>query len=667
MQKLIIKHKGQVFLELDLKEDVEYSIGRGEDNHVKLPAEGGVSRRHLTLTAEGDGSWLVKNLSKVSPLLVEGEEKESASFSEGGSFRILDFEFFVEKKKSAPAALDGEEKSAKDPAKDPAKDSAEESANESPPPVSPDGATQVMNPDEHSHEKLSAFLKIFHEDGQGVLDVFSLEDGSEWEAGRDPACDIPIDSDGASRRHFKIKEESGSYFIMDLKSANGTYLNDQELSPGKLYLLESGDSVYILDTEIVFEIKNLALEKKLMSLKAPVVKPSAESELSPIESAGPPVQNVSWSSTPLPADQPGAVMEQGEESWYQKNRKRVLIYGSAALVLAFAFFFNHTQKSQKKAVEQAKNLQPANEYGLSPKDLEKVKNIYEQARALYAEGQFEYCKSEIRKIYKYTESYEQSKKLEITCTQAAENRRRQHSIEQQKLKAEETDKMIGEIAGKCDKRFTEFVVKSDLMSCLQKAIELAPADTRIQTLIDRFQMIEIAKQEKAKRRQKRRKFIESIRKKYNHAKSLYKQGKVLKSITAYENFIKISQHKELAQQREQAQRELASIKKDFYDNIENLKKDCEQKYSAGSWREAYYICEQAGKKIPSSLNQSVLSLRDKARGQLEVQMKPLYEEASINESVGNVAVAKDYWNKILNKDVKTGLYYGRAKEKLGKY
>ena len=48
-------------------------------------------------------------------------------------------------------------------------------------------------------------------------------------------------------------------------------------------------------------------------------------------------------------------------------------------------------------------------------------------------------------------------------------------------------------------------------------------------------------------------------------------------------------------------------------------------------------------------------------------MKPLYEEASLNESVGNVGVAQEYWRKILEKDVKTGIYYKRAQEKLNKY
>ena len=58
---------------------------------------------------------------------------------------------------------------------------------------------------------------------------------------------------------------------------------------------------------------------------------------------------------------------------------------------------------------------------------------------------------------------------------------------------------------------------------------------------------------------------------------------------------------------------------------------------------------------------------DQSKQSLETQMKPLYEEAGLNENVGNVNIAMEYWKKIINQDVNTGLYYQRAKEKVKKY
>lgn len=45
---------------------------------------------------------------------------------------------------------------------------------------------------------------------------------------------------GVSRRHAKIRRVPGAYEIIDLESTNGTWVNEQRLSPNKPYLLASG-------------------------------------------------------------------------------------------------------------------------------------------------------------------------------------------------------------------------------------------------------------------------------------------------------------------------------------------------------------------------------------------------------------------------------------------
>ena len=46
--------------------------------------------------------------------------------------------------------------------------------------------------------------------------------------GRDPAADVFVDNPGVSRDHFRLeKTETGEYRVVDLGSANGTFLNDQ--------------------------------------------------------------------------------------------------------------------------------------------------------------------------------------------------------------------------------------------------------------------------------------------------------------------------------------------------------------------------------------------------------------------------------------------------------
>ncbi|MEO5989547.1 MAG: FHA domain-containing protein [Candidatus Eisenbacteria bacterium] len=46
--------------------------------------------------------------------------------------------------------------------------------------------------------------------------------------GRDPGADIFVDNPGVSRDHFRLERlDNGEYQVVDLGSANGTFLNDQ--------------------------------------------------------------------------------------------------------------------------------------------------------------------------------------------------------------------------------------------------------------------------------------------------------------------------------------------------------------------------------------------------------------------------------------------------------
>ncbi|GAB4512286.1 MAG: hypothetical protein OHK0046_11590 [Anaerolineae bacterium] len=48
---------------------------------------------------------------------------------------------------------------------------------------------------------------------------------------------------GVSRRHAVILCEDGVYFIQDVNSTNGTWVNEKRLTPNEPFPLESGDQV----------------------------------------------------------------------------------------------------------------------------------------------------------------------------------------------------------------------------------------------------------------------------------------------------------------------------------------------------------------------------------------------------------------------------------------
>lgn len=68
--------------------------------------------------------------------------------------------------------------------------------------------------------------------------------------GRDQANDLVIDHKLASRRHARFEQDGGNFYIRDLDSTNGTYLNGQRISGAQL--LRNNDEVWVADTVVVF-------------------------------------------------------------------------------------------------------------------------------------------------------------------------------------------------------------------------------------------------------------------------------------------------------------------------------------------------------------------------------------------------------------------------------
>ncbi len=82
-----------------------------------------------------------------------------------------------------------------------------------------------------------------------------------WDADNGVFPDIDLDThdDDAkvSRRHARIRRNNGSYFIEDLGSTNGTYVNrGRRLLPGNTQILNDGDEVIVGKTFLRFLVSH---------------------------------------------------------------------------------------------------------------------------------------------------------------------------------------------------------------------------------------------------------------------------------------------------------------------------------------------------------------------------------------------------------------------------
>ena len=70
-------------------------------------------------------------------------------------------------------------------------------------------------------------------------------------AGNSDAVDIKLENRFVSRRHFQVRFDSDVFYICDLGSTNGTYLNGKKLNPNEEQILRDGDRVGLGVDEVI--------------------------------------------------------------------------------------------------------------------------------------------------------------------------------------------------------------------------------------------------------------------------------------------------------------------------------------------------------------------------------------------------------------------------------
>jgi len=87
---------------------------------------------------------------------------------------------------------------------------------------------------------------------------FELMDGTVF-VGRSSKNDIQIKDSTISRKQFKIFTIGNKFFVEDLKSTNGTLINDEMITPGEGYEMSEGDTIFIGNT--VLRLVEVPVEK----------------------------------------------------------------------------------------------------------------------------------------------------------------------------------------------------------------------------------------------------------------------------------------------------------------------------------------------------------------------------------------------------------------------
>jgi diguanylate cyclase (GGDEF)-like protein len=90
---------------------------------------------------------------------------------------------------------------------------------------------EEMNPG-RSKAVLGYLVQIY----PATFDVGSIRSlrGTSWTVGRKRDCDIQLNDESISRHHARIETGSDGHWLLDLKSFNGTFVNEQRIEKSKL-------------------------------------------------------------------------------------------------------------------------------------------------------------------------------------------------------------------------------------------------------------------------------------------------------------------------------------------------------------------------------------------------------------------------------------------------
>jgi pSer/pThr/pTyr-binding forkhead associated (FHA) protein len=264
MARLTVKHQGEEIAQLGLEPGREYVAGRSSDAQIVLPNHKGISRHHLKFY-ERDGGWICETLSKFVLIQKGSESLEVVELRDNAVFTVGPFEIqFAPTSNEAEVAPEAEAS--------PATPSEPVSKNlpafYNPNEVREDTTPRANN--EATMAGVSAVVPYFRISYPNTADdeVLKLE-GQLWTAGRDPSCEIFVDSPHISRKHFEMAHTNEGFFVTDLGSSNGTKINGNKIPPHEPTRVESGDTISVMSVDMLFEIRDTQFPLSIRCSRSP--------------------------------------------------------------------------------------------------------------------------------------------------------------------------------------------------------------------------------------------------------------------------------------------------------------------------------------------------------------------------------------------------------------
>ncbi|WP_413289939.1 FHA domain-containing protein [Bdellovibrio sp. HCB337] len=656
MARLRVRLRGKNTQEIQLSPDRSYIAGRREDCDIVLVNEKGISREHFKVSF-ADDKWQLEVLSKYNDVLVNGEKIQQVTLEGQSLFYLGPYEFEYSETSSdlvpvSSAAL------TKTP--EPLFSQAFPESSAGPVDKTFIGASQSI-----------PFIKVV--DGNGdVKELFKLEGGDTWVAGRDSSCDIAIRDQRVSRRQFEVRRQGPQFLIIDLGSVNGTLLNGNPVSSTDPILIKSGDAISVLDNHLYFELHDPDFKARMELVKANTPNPlvAVSQELVPAGGmqypAHPPM------GYGYPAGYPPGGFQHAPEGpkKFDFEKHRIKLIAGAVLLIAVAYVFSDSGDSKPKPVPGAA-MKPQEMFNkLPPEKQILVKQTYLLAKNLYMQGKYELAKTEVTKIYEIIPEYEDTKDIERLANEALVIQQQKIAEEQrEKDRLEQEEKIQAQVA-ECKTKINADITMEKMDECLSPVVQFNPDHASFADLRRQVEDLVMQKQLRDTQKAEYQGQVARLKNLFSRAESSFKDSQYLKAIKEYQT-VSSSSLPDPNDLKPQARRQIAAIQQTLKQKTDQFANEADQAYKDQKLKEAILTLRKSVDVDPN--NDDTKDKISRYTAELKKQMMVLYQEGVLEESYGNVEGsenkpgAKDKWKKIIDLDIPDGEYYGKAKIKLKKY
>ena len=632
--KLELKLYGKILKEIHLEQEGEYFLGRSSNCDIALEEEVDLSRKHLRIYQQaGSKAWHIEVLTEKSELYFNGQEITQFEIQNNCFFNLKNYVLsFIEEVENNQEEDFSQDISGAAP-------SGNKPGEKT---VQLEEGTQIM-PVTH----LLYCLRISIE-GE-FSDYVNLNLGEKWIIGRAEDCDVSINYDLLTRRHLEVYKKEDRYYVKDLGSTNKSYLNGTALISNKGMILNVDDEITISDLKIVFEIRDTNYKNKIQNLPVQVDL-EKENEFQDIV---------------VPKVVLEDFIEEDSREKNEKNKKVFLVLLSLIFVLglgAFLFFDNYLKP--KNQVEASDNQQKIEE-----QDVEFLR-IYESAQDNLKAKEFFACLGDIDDLHRKISVgfYEDSQTIQNECQRGLNLMKKKQAEEQAEKKQKETEEKIQKLAKECEEKYNQGEIKTvlQLNECAKELFDLDPTNATISAIKVKIEDAEMQKQLDEEKKQKYRAWMQAKKRLYNKAKKMDKEKHALKTVAAYDRFLKAARGiKALKSLYEKAEKERNQIQKNYDSTLSFLREACSALTENQKFKEAYPSCLRVLKF--HERDQEALNNIEKIKADLIFQLKPIYEKAQWHESFARIKEAKRSWLQILEQDIEGGYYYKKAESQLKKY